>query len=261
MTRSQLRLWSPSSSPASPCVTAQSARGRASSAARPRAGAFAGERLQQHAASGCLDHLLCCALLLCRRPARELIMRPRARARGRAPACEAWHCEPSRLRHTRAVAPCRTPAHAHRVSAPALRWRWMRARSRRTTRGGGRALCPGPELRNAESAASVEKSSRHGRGFANPRKSDVCWSSLERRPCSSLRCECMKAAERERNKQKRTRIDDDVDQLRWTMACVLIRYGFIYCEPATVPLAVRARMHLVCSVCSMRLYFNEVIFQ
>ena len=37
----------------------------------------------------------------------------------------------------------------------------------------------------------------------------------------------MKAAERERNKQKRTRIDDDVDQLRWTMACVLIRYGFI----------------------------------
>lgn len=227
MTRSQLRLWSPSSSPASPCVTAQSARGRASSAARPRAGAFAGERLQQHAASGCLDHLLCCALLLCRRPARELIMRPRARARGRAPACEAWHCEPSRLRHTRAVAPCRTPAHAHRVSAPALRWRWMRARSRRTTRGGGRALCPGPELRNAESAASVEKSSRHGRGFANPRKSDVCWSSLERRPCSSLRCECMKAAERERNKQKRTRIDDDVDQLRWTMACVLIRYGFI----------------------------------
>ena len=220
MTRSQLRLWSPSSSPASPCVTAQSARGRASSAARPRAGAFAGERLQQHAASGCLDHLLCCALLLCRRPARELIMRPRARARGRAPACEAWHCEPSRLRHTRAVAPCRTPAHAHRVSAPALRWRWMRARSRRTTRGGGRALCPGPELRNAESAASVEKSSRHGRGFANPRKSDVCWSSLERRPCSSLRCECMKAAERERNKQKRTRIDDDVDQLMDNGVCI-----------------------------------------
>ena len=42
------------------------ARGRSPSAARPRAGAFAGERLQQHAASGCLDHLLCCALLLCR---------------------------------------------------------------------------------------------------------------------------------------------------------------------------------------------------
>ena len=67
----------------------------------------------------------------------------------------------------------------------------------------------------------------------------------------------MKAAERERNKQKRTRIDDDVDQLIWTMACVLIPFN--YCEPATVPLAVRARMHLVCSVCSMRLYFNEVI--
>ena len=109
MTRSQLRLWSPSSSPASPCVTAQSARGRASSAARPRAGAFAGERLQQHAASGCLDHLLCCALLLCRRPARELIMRPRARARGRAPACEAWHCEPSRLRHTVRWRPAEPP--------------------------------------------------------------------------------------------------------------------------------------------------------
>ena len=56
----------PSSSPASPYVTAQLARGRSPSAARPRAGAFAGERLQQHAASGCLDHLLCCALLLCR---------------------------------------------------------------------------------------------------------------------------------------------------------------------------------------------------
>lgn len=96
--RSCGRSWPPSSSPASPCVTAQSARGRAPSAARPRAGAFAGERLQQHAASGCLDHLLCCALLLCRRPARELIMRPRARARGRAPACEAWHLEPSRAR-------------------------------------------------------------------------------------------------------------------------------------------------------------------
>ena len=40
----------------------------------------------------------------------------------------------------------------------------------------------------------------------------------------------MKAAERERNKQKRTRIDDDVDQLTAEMdngACVLIRYGFI----------------------------------
>ena len=96
--RSCGRSWPPASSPASPCVTAQSARGRAPSAARPRAGAFAGERLQQHAASGCLDHLLCCALLLCRRPARELIMRPRARARGRAPACEAWHLEPSRAR-------------------------------------------------------------------------------------------------------------------------------------------------------------------
>ena len=58
--------WPPSSSPASPYVTAQLARGRSPSAARPRAGAFAGERLQQHAASGCLDHLLCCALLLCR---------------------------------------------------------------------------------------------------------------------------------------------------------------------------------------------------
>ena len=160
-------------------------------------------------------------------------MRPRARARERAPACEAWHCEPSRLRHTRAVAPCRTPAHAHRVSAPALRWRWMRARSRRTTRGGGRALCPGPELRNAESAASVEKSSRHGRGFANPRKSDVCWSSLERRPCSSLRCECMKAAERERNKQKRTRIDDDVDQLMDNGVCINPLLRACYDGPAS----------------------------
>ena len=56
----------------------------------------------------------------------------------------------------------------------------------------------------------------------------------------------MKAAERERNKQKRTRIDDDVDQLMDNVAGVLIRY----CEPAMVQLAVRARMHLVCSVCS-----------
>ena len=60
------RSSAPSSSPASPYGTAQLARGRSPSAARPRAGAFAGERLQQHAASGCLDHLLCCALLLCR---------------------------------------------------------------------------------------------------------------------------------------------------------------------------------------------------
>jgi len=37
----------------------------------------------------------------------------------------------------------------------------------------------------------------------------------------------MKAAERERNKQKRTRIDDDVDQLMDNGVCVLIRYGFI----------------------------------
>ena len=71
----------------------------------------------------------------------------------------------------------------------------------------------------------------------------------------------MKAAERERNKQKRTRIDDDVDQLLKMDNGVCINPLRLYCEPATVPLAVRARMHLVCSVCSMRLYFNEVIFQ
>ena len=65
----------------------------------------------------------------------------------------------------------------------------------------------------------------------------------------------MKAAERERTKQKRSRIDDDVDQLMDNGVCInpLLRacYG-----PAS---AVRARMHLVCSVCSY--VFNEVIFQ